>query len=134
MMMKFWLFIFEKKKINFNFFILQIFHYRRTRSLNAPSPHQQFGPCGRIMKNSAMVMQIQDPASQRLTWYKPPLAVLVIKKVRDSTVLAPFVQLVEWLIEEKHMVVWVEAAIHEDQLLLEDKKFLRIKDKLVTFK
>lgn len=86
------------------------------------------------MKNSAMVMQIQDPASQRLTWYKPPLAVLVIKKVRDSTVLAPFVQLVEWLIEEKHMVVWVEAAVLEDQLLLEDKKFLHIKDKLVTFK
>ncbi|KAK1129352.1 hypothetical protein K0M31_019086 [Melipona bicolor] len=29
---------------------------RRTRSLNAPSPIQQFGPCGRIMKNSAMVI------------------------------------------------------------------------------
>lgn len=43
--------------------------------------------------------QIQDPASQRLVWYKPPLAVLVIKKVRDSTVLSPFVQLVEWLIQ-----------------------------------
>nr|CAD7444929.1 unnamed protein product [Timema bartmani] len=28
----------------------------RTRSLNAPSPIQQFGPCGRIMKNSAMVI------------------------------------------------------------------------------
>lgn len=43
--------------------------------------------------------QIQDPASQRLTWYKPPLAVLVIKKVRDHMVLPPFVQLVEWLIQ-----------------------------------
>ncbi|KAF7273928.1 hypothetical protein GWI33_013389 [Rhynchophorus ferrugineus] len=30
--------------------------FRRTRSLNAPSPVQHFGPCGRIMKNSAMVM------------------------------------------------------------------------------
>ncbi|XP_055693869.1 NAD kinase-like isoform X3 [Lutzomyia longipalpis] len=106
----------------------------RTRSLNAPSPFQQFGPCGRIMKNSAMVMQIQDPASQRLTWYKPPLAVLVIKKVRDSTVLPPFVQLVEWLIQEKNMVVWVEVAVLEDPLLLEDKRFHKIKDKLVTFK
>ncbi|GJQ86937.1 hypothetical protein Trydic_g11804 [Trypoxylus dichotomus] len=28
----------------------------RTRSLNAPSPIQQFGPCGRIMKNSSMVI------------------------------------------------------------------------------
>jgi hypothetical protein len=42
---------------------------------------------------------IQDPASQRLTWYKPPLTVLVIKKVRDVSVLQPFVQLVRWLIE-----------------------------------
>ncbi|XP_052902180.1 NAD kinase-like [Anopheles moucheti] len=106
----------------------------RTRSLNAPSPFQQFGPCGRIMKNSAMVMQIQDPASQRLTWYKPPLAVLVIKKVRDSKVLQPFVQLVEWLIHEKHMVVWVEAAILDDAPLTGDKRFTKLQDKLITFK
>ncbi|XP_049288927.1 NAD kinase-like isoform X7 [Anopheles funestus] len=109
-------------------------HEWRTRSLNAPSPFQQFGPCGRIMKNSAMVMQIQDPASQRLTWYKPPLAVLVIKKVRDSKVLQPFVQLVEWLIHEKHMVVWVEAAILDDALLTGDKRFTKLQDKLITFK
>lgn len=114
--------------------LIYLIFFRRTRSLNAPSPFQQFGPCGRIMKNSAMVMQIQDPASQRLTWYKPPLAVLVIKKVRDSTVLSPFIQLVEWLIEEKHMVVWVESAVLDDPLLMEDKKFLAVKDKLVTFK
>ncbi|XP_023030891.1 uncharacterized protein LOC6640738 isoform X3 [Drosophila willistoni] len=106
----------------------------RTRSLNAPSPVQQFGPCGRIMTNSAMVMQIQDPASQRLTWYKPPLTVLVIKKVSDASVLAPFVQLVEWLLQEKNMVVWVESAVLEDSLLNEDVKFKAIRDKLVTFK
>jgi NAD+ kinase len=42
---------------------------------------------------------IQDPASQTLTWYKPPLTVLVIKKLRDVSVLQPFVQLVKWLIQ-----------------------------------
>ncbi|XP_017960701.1 NAD kinase-like isoform X2 [Drosophila navojoa] len=126
----------------------------RTRSLNAPSPFQQFGPCGRIMKNSAMVMQIQDPASQRLTWYKPPLTVLVIKK-KDSQVLLPFVQLVEWLVQEKNMVVWVESAVLEDKLLRDDvrleeesakfrlvheyytgvrTRFLALREKLVTFK
>jgi len=73
------------------------------------------------MKNSAMVMQIQDPASQRLTWYKPPLTVLVIKK-KDSQVLLPFVQLVEWLVNEKCMVVWVESAVLEDKLLRDDVK------------
>ncbi|KOB77541.1 Poly(P)/ATP NAD kinase [Operophtera brumata] len=107
---------------------------RRTRSLNAPSPIQQFGPCGRIMKNSAMVMQIQDPASQRLTWYKPPLTVLVIKKVHDATILAPFVQLVHWLVHDKSMVVFVEAAVLEDTLLKEYGDFTSVREKLMTFR
>ncbi|XP_071438698.1 NAD kinase-like isoform X3 [Hetaerina americana] len=107
---------------------------RRTRSLNAPSPIQQFGPCGRIMKNSAMVMTIQDPASQRLTWYKPPLTVLVIKKVRDASVLQPFVQLVKWLIEEKRMVVFVEQSVMDDPLLLNNSGFSVVKEKLMTFR
>ncbi|XP_044740330.1 NAD kinase-like isoform X3 [Chrysoperla carnea] len=106
---------------------------RRTRSLNAPSPIQQFGPCGRIMKNSAMVMTIQDPASQRLTWYKPPLTVLVIKKVRDESVLNPFVQLVQWLIEEKRMLVFVESAVMDDPLLQRNLNFEIVRDKLMTF-
>lgn len=36
--------------------------------------------------------------------------------------------------QEKHMVVWVEAAVLDDTALLKDKKFQKIKDKLVTFK
>ncbi|XP_030768014.1 NAD kinase-like isoform X2 [Sitophilus oryzae] len=108
--------------------------FRRTRSLNAPSPVQHFGPCGRIMKNSAMVMTIQDPASQRLTWYKPPLTVLVIKKVRDAAVYLPFVQLVQWLIEEKRMVVFVEAAVMDDPHLDQIGSFTTFKDRLMTFR
>merc|ERR1719195_1648573 len=108
--------------------------FRRTRSLNAPSPIQQFGPCGRIMKNSAMVMTIQDPASQRLTWYKPPLTVLVIKKVRDATVIPPFIQLVKWFIEKKRMVVFVEEAIMDDTMLTQNQSFTpHIREKLMTF-
>ncbi|XP_019770413.2 NAD kinase isoform X3 [Dendroctonus ponderosae] len=108
--------------------------FRRTRSLNAPSPVQHFGPCGRIMKNSAMVMTIQDPASQRLTWYKPPLTVLVIKKVRDATVYSPFVKLVQWLIQEKRMVVFVEAAVMDDPHLEQFSEFPSVKDRLMTFR
>ncbi|CAG9858137.1 unnamed protein product [Phyllotreta striolata] len=106
----------------------------RTRSLNAPSPVQQFGPCGRIMKNSSMVMTIQDPASQRLTWYKPPLTVLVIKKVRDASVYLPFIQLVQWLTEEKRMVVFVESSVMEDNNLDQYNSFSKFKDKLMTFR
>ncbi|XP_020284126.1 NAD kinase-like isoform X3 [Pseudomyrmex gracilis] len=106
----------------------------RTRSLNAPSPIQTFGPCGRIAKNSAIIMTIQDPASQRLTWYRTPLTVLVIKKVRDSSVLRPFVELVTWLIQEKRMVVFVEASVLDDPPLARDAKFQSIREKLQTFK
>ncbi|XP_044758237.1 NAD kinase-like isoform X1 [Coccinella septempunctata] len=131
---------FEEVKTNPNDAVTQLSRRRRsgtwprTRSLNAPSPIQQFGPCGRIMKNSAMVMTIQDPASQRLTWYKPPLTVLVIKKVRDVAVLSPFVQLVQWLIQEKRMVVFVEAQVMEDSLLDQYTAFSTIKDKLMSFR
>jgi len=109
------------------------FTRERTRSLNAPSPIQQFGPCGRIMKNSAMVMTIQDPASQRLTWYKPPLTVLVIKKVRDAAVIPPFIQLVKWFINEKRMVVFVESAVMDDPVLVRNPEFGHIQEKLMTF-
>ncbi|XP_042902033.1 NAD kinase isoform X3 [Parasteatoda tepidariorum] len=114
---------------------LKIFHkIRRTRSLNAPSPICQFGPCGRIMKNSAMVMTIQDPASQRLTWNKPPLTVLVIKKVHDIAVIQPFIDLVNWLIFEKHMLVFVEASVLDENYLLLNSSYTPIKEKLCTFK
>merc|ERR1712018_256526 len=73
------------------------------------------------------------PASQRLTWYKPPLTVLVIKKVRDAAVIPPFFQLVQWFINEKRMVVFVEAAVLDDPLLTENPAFIHIQDKLMAF-
>lgn len=111
------------------------FHgFRRTRSLNAPSPICQFGPCGRIMKNTAMVMTIQDPASQRLTWHKPPFTVLVIKKVHDATVIQPFIDLVKWLIFEKHMLVFVEASVLEEEYFTHNQNYIPVKEKLYSFK
>lgn len=45
---------------------------------------------------------IQDPASQRLTWNKPPLNVLVIRKIRDEGLLEPFKELCRFLVEVGH--------------------------------
>ena len=42
-----------------------------------------------------------NSASQRLTWYKPPLTVLIIKKIHDAAVISPFIQLVSWFTELK---------------------------------
>ncbi|XP_069953594.1 uncharacterized protein [Cherax quadricarinatus] len=77
---------------------------------------------------------IQDPASQRLTWYKPPLSVLVIKKVRDAQVIQPFIQLVKWLTVEKRMLVFVEASVMEDSLVTSHSGFPILKDKLMSFR
>ncbi|KAF2355036.1 NAD kinase [Trinorchestia longiramus] len=77
---------------------------------------------------------IQDPASQRLTWYKPPLSVLVIKKVRDAMVIPPFLELVTWLTQEKHMVVFVEASVLDDRLVTSHPMYPAVRDKLMSFR
>lgn len=58
---------------------------------------------------------------------------LVIKKVRDASVIPPFIALVNWFVEEKNMVVFVESAVLEDRLLKESADFAATKDKLMTF-
>ncbi|KAA0186249.1 hypothetical protein HAZT_HAZT006419 [Hyalella azteca] len=58
-----------------------------------------------------------------MTWYKPPLSVLVIKKVRDAMVIPPFIELVSWLTLEKRMVVFVEASVLEEPLVTKHAKF-----------
>lgn len=47
---------------------------------------------------------IQDPASQRLTWNKCPKSVLVIKKIRDASLLQPFKELCMYLMEASRRV------------------------------
>lgn len=53
---------------------------------------------------------IQDPASQRLTWNKPPVNVLVIRKIRDESLVEPFKELCRFLVEVQnhtiHYAVW----------------------------
>lgn len=51
-----------------------------------------------------------------------------------KSLIIVYVCRVSFVLQEKHMVVWVEAAILDDEALLKDKKFQKIKDKLVTFK
>ncbi|KAJ8357066.1 hypothetical protein SKAU_G00198600 [Synaphobranchus kaupii] len=77
---------------------------------------------------------IQDPASQRLTWNKPPVNVLVIRKIRDETLLEPFKELCRFLIQEKQLVVYVEKKAVEEAALLKDEDFGSIRNQLCTFK
>jgi NAD+ kinase len=57
----------------------------------------------------------------------------VIKKVRDMSVLPPFIELVRWLIQEKSMIVFVEHSVMEDTMLSSNSGFMEIREKLNSF-
>ncbi|XP_029012613.1 NAD kinase isoform X3 [Betta splendens] len=85
-------------------------------------------------RNKVWKWHIQDPASQRLTWNKPPKSVLVIKKIRDATLLEPFKELCIFLTERKSMIVYVEKKVLEDPAISGDENFGAITKKFCTFR
>ncbi|BFZ23930.1 hypothetical protein BsWGS_26969 [Bradybaena similaris] len=107
---------------------------RVIKSLYGVSPSCKFGPKGFISTKPTDCLTIPDPSNQKLQWLKPPLTVLIIRKHMDESVLAPFRDLVIWLIEEKNMVVHVEKNVLEEYFLQHDEKFQLVKDKLKVFK
>ncbi|XP_069893200.1 NAD kinase isoform X1 [Dipodomys merriami] len=108
--------------------------FRRTRSLHGPSPVTTFGPKACVLQNPQTIMHIQDPGSQRLTWNKSPKSVLVIKKIRDASLLQPFKELCVYLMEENNMIVYVEKKVLEDPAIASDENFGPVKKKFCTFR
>nr|XP_008957638.2 NAD kinase isoform X2 [Pan paniscus]XP_034809245.2 NAD kinase isoform X2 [Pan paniscus] len=108
--------------------------FRRTRSLHGPCPVTTFGPKACVLQNPQTIMHIQDPASQRLTWNKSPKSVLVIKKMRDASLLQPFKELCTHLMEENNMIVYVEKKVLEDPAIASDESFGAVKKKFCTFR
>lgn len=108
--------------------------FRRTRSMHGPCPVTTFGPKACMLQNPKGIMHIQDPASQLLTWNKPPKSVLVIKKVRDASLLQPFKDLCVFLTEQKNMIVYVEKKVLEDPAIINDENFGPVKKKFCTFR
>ncbi|XP_072035845.1 NAD kinase-like isoform X2 [Amphiura filiformis] len=107
----------------------------RTRSIYAQPPSTSFGPKACLKKvPQSQIMQVTDPSSQRLQWKTSPLTVLIIKKIMDVTVLPPFIEMATWLIQEKNLVIYVQANVLEDQDLLDHIGYDVIKGKLKTFK
>uniref|UniRef100_A0AAQ4RHB6 NAD(+) kinase n=1 Tax=Gasterosteus aculeatus aculeatus TaxID=481459 RepID=A0AAQ4RHB6_GASAC len=104
------------------------------QSLHGPSPVTKFGPKACMLQNPHTVMHIQDPASQRLTWNKQPKSVLVIKKIRDASLLQPFKELCVFLTEMKDLIVYVEKKVLEDPAILDDENFGTITKKFCTFR
>ncbi|XP_049889281.1 NAD kinase b [Epinephelus moara] len=107
---------------------------RRAHFLHGPYPATHFGPKACILPNPTSVMHIQDPASQRLTWNKPPVNVLVIRKIRDESLVEPFKELCRFLVEEKQMMVYVERRVADDATLSKDETFGSIRNQLCTFR
>ncbi|KAM9322681.1 NAD kinase b [Pholidichthys leucotaenia] len=107
---------------------------RRAHFLHGPYPATRFGPKACILSNPTSVMHIQDPPSQRLTWNKPPVNVLVIRKIRDESLVEPFKELCRFLVEEKQMMVYVERRVADDASLSKDEAFGSIRNQLCTFR
>ncbi|KAM4728116.1 NAD kinase b isoform 1-T2 [Anableps anableps] len=107
---------------------------RRAHFLHGPYPATHFGPKACILPNPTSVMHIQDPASQRLTWNKSPVNVLVIRKIRDESLVEPFKELCRFLVEEKQMMVYVERRVADDATLSKDEAFGSIRNQLCTFR
>ncbi|XP_041848571.1 NAD kinase b [Melanotaenia boesemani] len=107
---------------------------RKAHFLHGPYPATHFGPKACILPNPTSVMHIQDPASQRLTWNKPPVNVLVIRKIRDESLVEPFKELCRFLVEEKQMMVYVERRVADDATLSKDEAFGSIRNQLCTFR
>ncbi|CAL8344154.1 unnamed protein product [Merluccius merluccius] len=108
--------------------------FKRAHFLHGPCPATHFGPKACILPNPTSVMHIQDPASQRLTWNDPPSNVLVIRKIRDESLLEPFKELCRFLVEEKQMMVYVERRVVEEGSLSDDQLFGSICNQLCTFR
>ncbi|XP_034732469.1 NAD kinase isoform X3 [Etheostoma cragini] len=89
---------------------------------------------GNHNENKVWKWHIQDPASQRLTWNKPPKSVLVIKKIQDASLLQPFKELCMFLTEVKDMLVYVEKKVLEDPAISDDENFGVITKKFCTFR
>uniref|UniRef100_A0A8C8FLR1 NAD(+) kinase n=1 Tax=Oncorhynchus tshawytscha TaxID=74940 RepID=A0A8C8FLR1_ONCTS len=96
-------------------------------------PVTTFGPKACMLQNPHAVMHIQDPASQRLTWNKPPKSVLVIKKIQDASLLQPFKELCVFL-TEKNMIVYVERKVLADPVIQADESFAAVIQKFCTFR
>ncbi|XP_021471926.2 NAD kinase isoform X1 [Oncorhynchus mykiss] len=107
--------------------------YRKNQSLHGTSPVTTFGPKACMLQNPHAVMHIQDPASQRLTWNKPPKSVLVIKKIQDASLLQPFKELCVFL-TEKNMIVYVERKVLADPVIQADESFAAVIQRFCTFR
>eukprot|EP00118_Oscarella_pearsei_P017668 m.176965 g.176965 ORF g.176965 m.176965 type:complete len:164 (+) comp39153_c0_seq4:71-562(+) len=68
-----------------------------------------------------------------LCWTIAPTTVLVIKKFRDVTVTRCFKTLITWLHNEKHMTVYVESSVLEEEELADDENFAEHCERLNTW-
>ncbi|XP_035596406.1 NAD kinase-like isoform X2 [Oncorhynchus keta] len=107
--------------------------FRKNQSLHRTSPVTTFGPKACMLQNPHAIMHIQDPASQKLTWNKPPKSVLVIKKIQDASLLQPFKELCVFL-TEKNMIVYVERKVLADPVIQADESFAAVIQKFCTFR
>lgn len=56
----------------------------------------------------------QARSNVQMIWDEPPTQVLVVKKPNDPVIEKVFVEIVEWLVTQKHLQVWIEPVVQAE--------------------
>ena len=96
--------------------------FRRGKSLLGPLPDCSFGPKAVSRRPDVTRDYAFDPDNHRLTWTKPPESILIVKRTGRETDSA-FKTVSSWLVQEKKMVVYVEAKILSSEHMQQDDEF-----------
>ncbi|EDO44951.1 predicted protein, partial [Nematostella vectensis] len=106
----------------------------RKRSINPPEPMHNFGRKGHLLEDGSHESRMVDPSEHKLAWTKPAAHVLIVKKIFECNITSKFKELCAWLVEERQMVVHVEASLTDEPAVINDDSFVNVWRKLVTFK
>ncbi|EDV24315.1 uncharacterized protein TRIADDRAFT_26765, partial [Trichoplax adhaerens] len=75
---------------------------------------------------------LQDPADQQLGWHTPATSILVVKKDMDDTVTEEFKAIVQWLLEERKLKVYIEESVKHQPGIVDDHHFRSTLQNLLT--
>lgn len=93
---------------------------KRTRTMCVTNQEKNYGPKATLRKVHDDCMQlVQDPLSQHLFWTKPPVYVLVIKKLCNNLFDA-FIEIIKHLIFNHHLIVYVEESQYDHEIFKAD--------------
>lgn len=89
----------------------------------SPSTSRRMKDHHLVAKSKSLRENAKALQSSLLQWESPPSTVFVIKKFRDLNVTLQLKSIVSWLITERHLNVYIESSVSQDEALTQDPEF-----------